>query len=202
MNEIDIFGRMNQIDDAAQLAFVFGEDSEKIRRIAEHRAWLRSIRHERPGTEKHYRIGIYIRYFNQTKYDNYLLYHKKQFTDTVGLCPKWELTGFYVDTGASAPNMETAPEWSRLIQDCFDGKIDLIITQKISNVSRKMHEITLISRLLAAQTPPVGIYFISEDLFTLASYYQTDLRDLFFLPQNAAGLPEGNPDETGLRVYD
>ena len=29
MNEIDIFGRMNQIDDAAQLAFVFGEDSER-----------------------------------------------------------------------------------------------------------------------------------------------------------------------------
>ena len=63
-----------------------------------------------------------------------------------------------------------------------DKKADLIITQKVSNVSRKMHEITLLARLLAAQKHPIGIYFISEDIFTLASYYQDDLRDTFFLP--------------------
>ena len=102
--------------------------------------------------------------------------------DAVALCPNWELVDFYIDEGASAPNMESASEWSRLIQDCFDKKVDLIITQKVSNVSRKMHEITLLARLLAAQKHPIGIYFISEDIFTLASYYQDDLRDTFFLP--------------------
>ena len=95
--------------------------------------------------------------------------------------------------------METAPEWSRLLQDAFDGKVDLIITQKVSNVTRKMHEITILARLLAAQKHPIGIYFISEDIFTLASYYQEDLKDTTFLPSPDWKLlpddPEVNADD-------
>ena len=182
LEDLEIYNRMQEIIEAPQFAEVFGENDEMARKIAAHRSWLRSIRHERPSTGTHYKIGIYIRYFNQTKYENYLSYHKKQFRDTVALCPNWDLVDFYIDKGSTAPNMESAPEWSRLIQDCFDKKVDLIITQKVSNVSRKMHEITLLARLLAAQKHPVGIYFISEDIFTLASYYQDDLRDTFFLP--------------------
>ena len=78
--------------------------------------------------------------------------------------------------------MESAPAWSQLLDDCFDGKVNLILTQKVSNISRSTSEVTLCSRLLAAQEPPIGIYFISEDVFTLASYYREDLRDPFFLP--------------------
>lgn len=78
--------------------------------------------------------------------------------------------------------MEKAPGWIQLLEDCMDGKVDLIITQKVSNVCRKIEEIILCSRLLAAQKHPIGIYFISEDLFTLASYYQDDLKDTAFLP--------------------
>jgi hypothetical protein len=60
--------------------------------------------------------------------------------------------------------------------------VDLILTQKVSNVSKRILEITLCARLLAAQNHPIGIYFISEDIFTLASYYREDLRDTYFLP--------------------
>ena len=78
--------------------------------------------------------------------------------------------------------MENAPEWSRLLNDAMNGKVDLILTQKVSNISKKMYEITFCARLLATQTPPIGIYFISEDIYTLASYYKEDLRDESFLP--------------------
>ena len=125
---------------------------------------------------------MYIRYLNQTKYDNYLAFHKQPFLDTIGLCPNWEFVGFYVDEGGTAPNMETAEAWSKLLQDCYDGKVDLVITQKASNVSKKLSEISFCSRILAALEKPVGIYFISEDIYTLASYYQDDLKDPFFLP--------------------
>lgn len=178
MDEFEIYNKMNEIVDVPDFSTLFENDSDRARQVAEHRSWLRSIRHERPSTNTHFRIGIYIRYFNQTRYENYLSYHKKQFADTIALCPKWTLIGFYVDEGSNTPNMESSPEWCHLIQDCFDGKVDLIITQKVSNVSRKPREITLLSRLLAAQSHPIGIYFISEDIFTLASYYQGDLRDI------------------------
>ena len=125
--------------------------------IRKHKAWLELIRHEYPMPQTPYRIGVYIRYFNQTKYDNYLDFHKQEFADTIALCPNWTLVDFYVDNGATAPNMESAKEWCRLLNDCFTGKIDLIITQKVSNVTRKPEEIALIARLLACQEHPVGM---------------------------------------------
>ena len=75
-----------------------------------------------------------------------------------------------------------------------DGKVNLIITQKIGNVSRDMQELTICSRLLATQNPPIGIYFISEDIFTLASYYTRDLRDTKFFPsEDWKILPDEEP---------
>ena len=137
MNEMEIFNKMNEIAEAPQFSVIFDEDSEQSRKIAEHKEWLQRIRHERPSTEVPFKVGIYIRYFNQTKYEDYLSYHKIQFTETVALCPKWTLVDFYIDEGATAPNMESAPEWGRLLNDCYDDKVNLIITQKISNVSKK-----------------------------------------------------------------
>ncbi len=182
-------------DDIPENGNVFrrAESPDKRREaLRKHKAWLEIIRHEYPLPEKPYRIGVYIRYFNQTKYENYLDYHKQEFKDTIALCPRWTLVDFYVDTGNVAPRMENAKELCRLLDDCFTGKVDLIITQKVSNISRDYEEIALMSRLLARQEHPVGIYFISEDLFTLASYYRKHLQDNEFLlvetePQHLTG---------------
>lgn len=182
LSEMDVFEKMNQITGTPQFSMIFAEDGEQARKIADHKEWLKRVRHERPNPEVPYKVAVYIRYFNQTKYDNYLDFHKKQFMDTLDLCPQWKFVDFYIDEGSSAPNMESAPAWRQLLEDCLDGKVDLIVTQKVSNVSKRIYEVTLCSRILAAQTPPIGIYFISEDIFTLSSYYMEDLKDVFFLP--------------------
>ena len=192
MNEVDIYQKLTEIEEAPRFSMIFGDSSDRSDKISEHRLWLQSIRKEHPLPATPYRVGVYIRYFNQTKYENYLDYHIKNFEDTLALCPKWTLVDFYIDEGATAPNMESAPEWCRLLDDCFDGKVDLIITQKVSNVSKKSQEITFVSRLLASLDKPVGIYFISEDIFTLASYYKADIQDKDFLPEGFQVLPEPN----------
>lgn len=163
------------------------KQKDKIRR---HKLWLETLQKEYPMPTVPWRIGVYIRYFNQTKYEDYLDYHKKQFQDTIALCPLWTLVDFYVDNGSVAPNMESAKGWCRLLDDCFNGKVNLIITQKVSNVTRKYQDITLLSRILATLPDPVGIYFISENLFTLASYYRHDLQETGFLPEGLEPLPE------------
>ena len=201
MDELKVFNRLEAINAVAQFGELYGDDMEKAKRLAAHKAWLQSIRHERPSVTHPFKVGVYIRYFNQTKYENYLSYHKKQFMDSIALCPKWEFVGFYIDNGSSTPYMENAPEWSRLLEDCMDGKVDLIITQKVSNVSRIPEEISLCARMLAAQPHPVGIYFISEDIFTLASYYLADLRDKEFMPsEDWKVLPEDT--ETDRLLHD
>ncbi len=195
MEEMDVFQSLEEISAVTQYGELFGDDIEKAKQIAAHKSWLQNIRRERPSVSHPFKVGVYIRYFNQTKYENYLSYHKKQFLDSVGLCPKWELVDFYIDNGASTPYMENAPEWSRLLEDCMEGKVDLIITQKVSNVSKSPEEISFCARILAAQAHPIGIYFISEDIFTLASYYLTDLRDMEFMPSRDWKVLE---DDTGI----
>ena len=177
---------------------------EEVRRrmLARHKLWLESLQHEYPSPYAHYKIGVYIRFFNQTKYDDYLLFHKQEFVDTIRLCPNWTLVDFYVDEGQTAPFMENAKEWSRLLQDCLDGKIDLIITQKVSNVTRSPAEITLVARLLATQKKPIGIYFVNEDIFTLASYYQDDMREKKFFPSPDWQMLPDAPEEERRELLD
>lgn len=195
MDEPEVFRRLKGLGEE-QKTSAYRASSEWTQKIAAHKEWLQSIRRERPSTEKHWKVGIYIRFFNQTRHEDYLNYHRKQFIDTIALCPNWTLVDFYIDEGASAPHMESASQWCRLLDDCMDGKVDLIITQKISNVSREIREITICARLLAGRTPPVGIYFVSEDLYTLASYYLEDLRDTSFFPaENWTVLPESGEDK-------
>ena len=153
-------------------------------RLAQHRQWLMSIRHETPNPKIPFKVAVYIRFFNQTKYgdEEYLERNKEVFRSTLAQYPLWEFVGFYVDNGSTAPYMESSTAWSELLSDCDDGKVNLIITQKVSNVSRDVQEVIICSRMLAARKPPVGIYFISEDLYTLASYYRDDLREPYFFP--------------------
>ena len=178
--EMNVF-RRNDIPD---------EQKALIRR---HHQWLDQFQKEYPLPSHPYRIGVYIRFFNQTKYKNYLDYHKKDFTDTIALCPLWTLVDFYVDHGSTAPNIESAPELCRLLNDCQSGKVNLIITQKISNMSRKAWDLTLILRTLMSMN--VGVYFISEDIFTMATYYRMDQFDSEFLTPGLEPLPEDEEEQ-------
>lgn len=197
MDEIDVFKSMRESVDGELSPFVDEKEAARLKLIATHKAWLKKIKKEYPSPYQFFKVGVYIRYFNQTKYENYLDYHKMQFIDLIHKYPNWTLVDFYVDQGQTAPKMESAPEWCRLLEDCFNKKVDLIITNKVSNISRDANELTLCARLLAAQPHPVGMYFIGEDIYTLASYYQQDLRDRQFFPaEDWSCLPDDEDDPT------
>ena len=51
--------------------FILEKEAEQQTQVAEHRAWLKSIKHERPLPKHHYKVAVYIRYFNQTKHEDY-----------------------------------------------------------------------------------------------------------------------------------
>ena len=164
------------------------EDPRKIK-LVDHKLWMDSLQHEYPMPDHPFKIGVYIRYYNQTRHPEYLEKHIQHFKDDIALCAKWKLVDFYIDRGVSAPHMEYSGEWCRLLGDCFAGEVDLIVTQKVSSVSSDPDEISFIARILAAQEHPVGIYFISEDIFTLASYYIQDLKDSTMFSLSNTPLP-------------
>ena len=115
--------------------------------VAQHRQWLKTIRHEVPNPKVPFKVAVYIRFFNQTKYrdEEYLERNKEVFRATLAQYPMWEFVGFYIDNGSTAPYMENSTAWSELLSDCDAGKVDLIITQKVSNVSRDAQEMATVS---------------------------------------------------------
>ncbi len=46
------------------------EENPKEKLLAKHRLWLANIQHEYPMLYIPYRIGVYIRFFNQTQYSD------------------------------------------------------------------------------------------------------------------------------------
>ena len=52
--------------------------------------------------------------------------------------PEMEFVGVYGDHGKSGRKMYNRTELNRMIKDCEDGKIDLILTKSISRFARNM----------------------------------------------------------------
>ena len=92
--------------------------------VAQHRQWLKTIRHEVPNPKVPFKVAVYIRFFNQTKYrdEEYLERNKEVFRATLAQYPMWEFVGFYIDNGSTAPYMENSTAWSELLSDCDESR--------------------------------------------------------------------------------
>ena len=146
--------------------------------LAQRRQRMGPARRERPSPAHPFHVAVYIRYFNQTRYENYLELHKKAFADSMARCPNWDFVGFYIDEGSTAPRMESAKAWSRLLQDCQDGKVDLIVTQKRETYPEVLRSI-LLCQAFGGASPSGG------DLLHFGGHFHVGL----LLPRRPAGSP-------------
>lgn len=97
--------------------------------------------------------------------------------------PNWVYVDTYADHGISATSMKNRRDFQRLINDCKEGKIDLIITKSISRFARNAVDCIATCRLLKNLDPPVGVYFETENLNTLDSNGEMILTFLAALAQ-------------------
>lgn len=92
---------------------------------------------------------------------------KNHYRDFVSQHPEWTLVEIYADEGISGTSLKNRNAFIRMIDDCKAGKIDLIVTKNVSRFARNVVDCISYIRQLAALTPPVGIFFESEGLYTL-----------------------------------
>ena len=71
--------------------------------LAQRRQRMEPARREIPSPAHPFHVAVYIRYFNQTRYENYLELHKKAFADSMARCPNWDFVVFYIDEGPPRP---------------------------------------------------------------------------------------------------
>ena len=90
---------------------------------------------------------------------------KRVYTDMVMANKDWELVGIYADEGISGTRADKRPEFKRMIDDCFAGKIDYIITKSVSRFARNTVDCLDHVRQLKARW--IGVYFEEQNIDTL-----------------------------------
>ncbi len=88
----------------------------------------------------------------------------KHYESYIKANPEWQYSGIYCDEGVSGTKKEKRHELLRMIADCEDKKIDLIVTKSISRFARNTTDcLELVRKLLAIG---VFIYFEKENINT------------------------------------
>ena len=87
------------------------------------------------------------------------------YTEKIKSTPGWRFVKVYGDEGISGTNADNRPGFQEMMQDCENGKIDLIITKSISRFSRNVTVTLEVARKL--RDKGIGIFFEKETLNTL-----------------------------------
>lgn len=77
----------------------------------------------------------------------------------------WELVDVYADYGISGTKVNR-PEFNRMIEDCRDGKIDMIITKSISRFAR--NTALLLATIRELKALHVDVYFEEQNLSSMS----------------------------------
>ena len=70
------------------------------------------------------------------------------YNDLIQKNPEWEFAGVYADLGISGTGIEKRNDFKRLLQDCEEGKIDIILTKSVSRFARNTVDLLKVVRHL------------------------------------------------------
>ena len=89
----------------------------------------------------------------------------KHYTEYIGRNKEWELAGIYADDGISGTNIKKREGFIEMIDDCMEGKVDMIITKSISRFARNTIDCLKYVRKLKEKN--IAIIFEKENINTL-----------------------------------
>ena len=117
------------------------------------------------GTRK-IRVAAYCRVSTDTE-EQATSYQAQiaHYEEVIHRNPEWVFAGIYADDGISATSTKHREQFHQMIQDCMDGKIDMLITKSISRFARNTVDCLNYIRQLKAQNIP--IYFEKESINTM-----------------------------------
>ena len=135
-------------------------------------------------SEVHKRVAVYARVSTDDprQTSSYEL-QRNHYTDFVNQHINWELVDIYADEGISGTSLLHRDAFKRMISDCKAGKIDLIVTKSVSRFARNIIDCIGYVRELKALTPPVEVFFETENIHTLNSNSEMSLSFIATLAQ-------------------
>lgn len=99
--------------------------------------------------EKKLRVAAYCRVSTRLeKQESSYEAQVKYYSDKIAANPKWNCVGIYSDQGKSATSTKLRDSFNDMLTDCYDGKIDMILTKSISRFARNTVDFLRIIREL------------------------------------------------------
>lgn len=116
--------------------------------------------------KKKIRVAAYCRVSTDDEeqiksYDSMVMY----YTDLIKKKKEWEFVGVYADKASTGTKAKTRPGFQKLIADCMDGQIDMILAKSLSRFARNTLDTIKYVRMLKEKG--IAVCFEVENLNTL-----------------------------------
>ncbi len=149
-------------------------DREDLRRIYQHedtgdKTFIPAKPKINPNErDRIFRVCAYCRVSTDndeqlSSYELQLAHYKQLVKDH----PNWDLKRIYADEGISGTSLKNRDEFNEMIEACRRGEYDLIVTKSVSRFARNLVDCISLIRMLKGLTPPVGVFFETDNLYTL-----------------------------------
>lgn len=138
---------------------------------------------DNPLTITRKRVAAYVRV--STNAEEQLQSFKSQkeyYQDKISENKEWSLVGIYADEGITGTKTNKRDEFLRMIDDCMNGFIDIVITKSVSRFSRNLVDTLSYTRMLKAKG--VTVIFEKENIDTSTMESEMQLSLLSALAQN------------------
>lgn len=120
-----------------------------------------------PPPPKAKRVAAYARVsIDKDTMQHSLFAQVSYYNDLIQNHAGWQFAGIYADYAASGTK-EDREEFNRMLNDCKEGKIDMIITKSISRFAR--NTVTLLQTVRALKDRGVDVYFEEQNIHSSSS---------------------------------
>ena len=90
---------------------------------------------------------------------------KNYYTDKIMTNKEWTMAGIFADEGITGTSARKRPEFLRMIRQCKQGKIDIILTKSISRFAR--NTVDCLNYIRALKELGIAVIFEKENINTL-----------------------------------
>lgn len=136
-----------------------------------------------PLTLKRKRVAAYVRVSTDGEKQLQSFQSQKQYyQDKISKNKEWAMVGIYADEGITGTKTDKRDEFLRMIEDCMNGQIDVVITKSISRFSRNLVDTLTYTRMLKQKG--VTVIFEKENIDTSTMESEMQLSLLSALAQN------------------
>ena len=117
-----------------------------------------------PEIEK-LRVGAYVRVSTDSEdQENSFLTQYDYYSNLIQSKEEWEFVDMYADEGITGTDMKKRDDFNRMVEDCQDGRIDLILTKSISRFARNTYD--CISTVRELKRYGANVFFEKEGIDT------------------------------------